>query len=278
MASQSSTHGITMSADRVVKTYASWNRGEHEQEWRALNLLAQYAPDLAPLPLEADLCAEPPVIVMSRLDGIPLRGQAVTPEQIEAMAEAITTLHDSVPESVLASLAPSPWNPSVAVAKARRFRAEQPYLGEDPLVLRAFAGGAEWLDSYPLDELAAATVTPVLGLSDGNLANYLWDGKRIRMVDWEDSGRSDRAFELAEVIEHIARFDGAFDGAVLLSQLKLTPAEADRVLELRRLLAFTWLCALGPGGPFFARNPEGALQWQAGRLLDLLDRSPVPKL
>ncbi|MCT9931857.1 aminoglycoside phosphotransferase family protein [Planotetraspora sp. A-T 1434] len=270
MAGQSSTHGVTMHADRVVKTYVSWSRGEHEQEWRALNLLAQYAPDLAPLPLEADLQAKPPVIVMSRLDGVPLRGQAVTPEQIEAMAEAITTLHESVPASVLAGMAPSPWNASVALAKARRLRAEQPDLGDDPLVTRAFAKGAEWLDDYPTDEFTAAEVAPVLGLSDGNLANYLWDGKRVRMVDWEDSGRSDRAFELAEVIEHISRFDGTFDGSALLEQIQLTTTEATRMLDLRRLLVFAWLCTLGPGGLFSKRNPAGSLERQADRLLGLL--------
>ncbi|MEW9532854.1 phosphotransferase family protein [Microbispora sp. NPDC049125] len=260
-----------MHADRVVKTYASWDRGEHEQEWRALKILAQYAPDLAPLPVVAELHAEPPVVVMSRLDGVPLRGQTVTAEQIKAMAEAITTLHKSVPASALAVMAPSPWNPSVAVAKARRLRAEQPYLGEDPVVLRAFAMGAEWLDSCAPEELVSGEATPVLGLSDGNLANYLWDGKRVQMVDWEDSGRSDRAFELAEVIEHISRFDGTFDGATLLAYVELTVAEAARVLDLQRLLAFTWLCTLGPGGVFSGRNPHGTLARQADRLRDLFN-------
>ncbi|KAA9379026.1 phosphotransferase [Microbispora cellulosiformans] len=269
MTGQSSTHGITMSAGGVVKTYASWDRGEHEREWRALNLLARYAPGLAPLPLEADLRAEPPVIVMSRLDGVPLRGRAVTPGQIEAMAEAITTLHASVPEPVLTGLAPSPWNPRVAVAKARRLRAERPYPGEDPLVLRAFAVGAEWLDSRPLDELAEATVTPVFGLSDGNLANYLWDGECVRLVDWEDSGRSDRAFELAEVVEHVSRFDGEFDGSALLEHFDLTTAETDRIREVRRLLALVWLHMLGPGGLFAERNADDALERQGKRVLSL---------
>ncbi|MEW9533997.1 phosphotransferase family protein [Microbispora sp. NPDC049125] len=270
MAGQSSTHVVTMLPDRVVKTYASWSRGEHEQEWRALNLLARYAPDLGPRPLEADMYAEPPVVAMSRLDGVPLRGQTVTAEQVKAMAEAITALHESVPASVLDGMAPSPWNPGVAVAKARRLRAQEPDLGEGPLVKRAFAAGAEWLDSYPLGRLTATDFTPVLGLSDGNLANYLWDGRRVRMVDWEDSGRSDRAFELAEVMEHISRVDGVFDGAALLAYAELTVAEAARVLDLRRLLAFTWLCTLGPGGLFSKRNPYGTLDRQADRLLELV--------
>ncbi|MFG1879324.1 phosphotransferase family protein [Sphaerisporangium sp. NPDC049003] len=270
MAGQSSTHGIEMYPERVVKTYTSWSRGEHQREWRALTLLAEYAPDLAPLPLEAHLDVEPPVVVMSRLDGVPLRGHAITSEQIAAMAEAITTLHEAVPSTVLADVAPSPWNPRVAVAKALRMRAERPDLGSDPVVVQAYAAGVEWITASRLEDLAGATVSPTLGLSDGNLANYLWDGKRVRLVDWEDSGRSDRAFELAEVIEHLSRVDGTFDGPALLSHIDLTTGEGTRVLEFRRLFAFSWMCMLGPDGPFSSRNPHGTLKRQAERLLELL--------
>ncbi|MEU1387219.1 MULTISPECIES: phosphotransferase [unclassified Nonomuraea] len=47
-------------------------------------------------------------------------------------------------------------------------------------------------------------------VADGNRANYLWDehDRRVRLVDWEDSGRNDRAFELGELCEHISRLDG----------------------------------------------------------------------
>ncbi|MEU3165552.1 phosphotransferase [Streptosporangium sp. NPDC006930] len=269
MAGQSSTHGIEMHPGRVIKTFESWDRGEHEQEWRALTLLAEYAPDLAPLPLEAHLEAEPPVVVMSRLDGIPLRGLDVTSEQIEAMAEAITTLHQAIPARVLADLAPSAWNPSVAIVKARRLRATTPDLGGDPVVAEAFAAGSKWLVDSQLDRLMEE-MTPVFGLSDSNLANYLWDGKRIRLIDWEDSGRSDRAFELAEVIEHISQIDGTFNGSGLLEHIDLTAAEAARVLAFRRIFAFSWMCLLGPDGPFSARNPRGTLESQAERLLSLL--------
>ncbi|MER5620067.1 phosphotransferase [Streptosporangium sp. NPDC002544] len=269
MTGQSSTHGIEMHPDRVIKTFESWSRGEHKQEWRALTLLAEYAPDLAPLPLEARLEAEPPVVVMSRLDGVSLRGLVVTSEQIEAMAEAITTLHRAVPMRVLADLAPSAWNPSVAVAKAQRLQAAAPDLGDDPVVVEAFAAGSKWLAGSQLDQLAVE-VTPVFGLSDSNLTNYLWDDKRVRLIDWEDSGRSDRAFELAEVIEHISQVDGTFDGPALLAHLDLTAAEAARVLAFRRLFAFSWMCMLGPGSLFSARNPCGTLERQAKRLLGLL--------
>ncbi|MFF5110252.1 phosphotransferase family protein [Streptosporangium sp. NPDC000509] len=269
MTGQSSTHGIEMHPDRVIKTFESWGRGEHEQEWRALTLLAEYAPELAPLPLEAHLEAEPPVVVMSRLDGVPLRGLDVTSEQIEAMAEAITTLHRAIPMRVLVDLAPSAWNPSVAIAKAQRLQAATPDLGGDPVVAEAFAAGSKWLVDSRLDRLMGE-MTPVFGLSDSNLANYLWDGKRIRLIDWEDSGRSDRAFELAEAVEHISQVDGIFDGPALLEHLDLSVTETARVLAFRRLFAFSWMCMLGPGSSFSARNPYGTLERQAERLLGLL--------
>ncbi|TMR11201.1 aminoglycoside phosphotransferase [Nonomuraea turkmeniaca] len=123
------------------------------------------------------------------------------------------------------------------------------------------------------DRLAAGSpFPPVLGMTDGNRANYLWDAGsgEIRIVDWEDSGTSDRAFELAEVTEHISRVDGHLDDDELLACLDLTAAEAARVHDFRRLIALSWLYMLGPGGPFAARNPPGTLERQAERVLALL--------
>jgi hypothetical protein len=69
MSREWSTHGVEITADRVVKRFRSCTGGEHDREWRALTLLERYAPDLAPAPLSADLSADPPVVIMSRLPG-----------------------------------------------------------------------------------------------------------------------------------------------------------------------------------------------------------------
>ncbi|MBX6169784.1 MAG: phosphotransferase, partial [Thermobispora bispora] len=73
-------------------------------------------------------------------------------------------------------------------------------------------------------------------------ANLLWDkdSGRVRLIDWEDSGSNDRAFELGELIEHVSRIDGGFDEARLLAHIDLTPEEADRVPGFRRLVALGW--------------------------------------
>jgi phosphotransferase family enzyme len=42
----------------------------------------------------------------------------------------------------------------------------------------------------------------VFGRGDPNLRNFLWNGHTLRLVDFEYAGWSDRAHELADLIEH----------------------------------------------------------------------------
>jgi hypothetical protein len=58
----------------VVKRFIEAHRGEAGREWRALTLLADHAPGLAPEPILADLAADAPVIEMSLLPGEPGSG------------------------------------------------------------------------------------------------------------------------------------------------------------------------------------------------------------
>jgi thiamine kinase-like enzyme len=108
---------------------------------------------------------------------------------------------------------------------------------------------------------------------DANLANFLWDGTEVRIVDFEDSGPSDRAFELAVLVEHLSAWsDAGLPADMFLGLFGLTAAEQVRVREYRRLCALFWLTMLRPGGPSHDRNPPGILERQAARLLRLLER------
>ncbi|MGW4801335.1 phosphotransferase family protein, partial [Nonomuraea sp. NPDC004297] len=140
----------------------------------------------------------------------------------------------------------------------------------------AWRDGAAWLASAGPDRLVANPLPPVLGLADGNHANYLWDAGegRVGLIDWEDSGRTDRAFELGELIEHISHVEGGVDAGRLLAQVDLAPGEAGRVHGFRRLLALGWFLQLGPGGPATPHNPAGTLDRQAARVRLLLDSHP----
>lgn len=265
------THSLELGDDVVVKRYTSWGRGEPYREWAALTLLAEHAPDLAPTPLEAALDAHPPRIVMSRLSGRILRGEHATGEQIKALATALNRLHQ-IPRHVVEGVEPAPWNPAAAVSKTRAWADKQPDLGSAPLAQEAFRAGVAWLASTAPDQLTTNPLPPVLGLADGNHANYLWDDheRRVRLIDWEDSGRSDRAFELGEVCEHISHIDGTLDAEQLLAYIDMADGEAERVRDFRRLIALGWFLQLGPDGPATPHNPAGTLERQADRLLQLL--------
>ncbi|MEU1621470.1 phosphotransferase [Streptomyces sp. NPDC005722] len=271
MAGQDNTHGLEMRSDVVVKRFTSWARGEPQREWRALTLLARYAPGLAPQPLDADLEGEPPTVAMSRLAGHPLRGTVVSGRSATALAKALAALHGAIPQKVLAEIPEGAWNVAKAVSKAQDWCAQEQLFGPDLQTERAFYEGRRWLDAAPLDDLVKADPVPVFGLTDGNLANYLFDGEVVRLVDFEDSGRSDRVFELAEIAEHPSGWvDSTLDVEGLLGHFSLTDMEAARLRDVRRLLALLWLIMLLPGRPGFDRNPAGTAERQATRLLALL--------
>ncbi|MGA5284897.1 phosphotransferase [Streptomyces griseoincarnatus] len=268
MEGQSSTHGVELRARTVIKRFRSWDRGEAEREWRALTLLARYAPGLAPVPISSQLHAEPPAVVMSRLPGSPLRGTKIGEMETAALAAALAELQTAVPLEVLRDIPPCPWNIEAAFAKAQKWCEDRPSLGGDPVIAHAYSAGTQWLSLARFEERSWSSI---FGLSDGNLANYLWDGSRVRVLDFEDSGRSNRVFELAEIVEHPSCWvDTEFDSGSLLGHFDLSVQEVTELREVRRLLSLLWFMMFLPGRPGHLRNPAGTLEAQAGRLLDLL--------
>src|ERR1700689_2005151 len=224
------THLVDIGEDEVVKRFRSWDRGEHLREWQALTLLASYAPDLAPAPLSADLTSVPPQVRMSRVPGLPLGGlpldrlppdgQAVTPGHLDAVAAAISRLHAAVPRDVVAGLRPQPWLEAGAGRPVQSLVAESPAADGDAPARAAFDAGMRWLGRAADPQPEPHSV--VFGQGDGNLANYLWDGERVRLVDFEDSGRSDRAYELAAFAEHLSVWhDAGIETGALLGRFDL---------------------------------------------------------
>jgi hypothetical protein len=66
-------------------------------------------------------------------------------------------------------------------------------------------------------------------------------------------------------VEHLSTRD--LDGAGICARFDVDPV---RLQASRRLWAMFWLRLLLPGGPAERRNPPGAADRQARRLLDLL--------
>jgi hypothetical protein len=246
------THELTYTGSTLTKRYVSWDRGEHLREWAVLRHLHRLAPGLAPEPLAAALDASPPSVVMSVVPGKPVR-----PDQPDALAAAIGQLW-SVPIDGLPGvcawaddlrfgrlLVDGPPPPS-GVTAAAYDAALAWWSGPDPVLLRT-----------PPDP-------PVLGHRDPNLANYLWDGGVVRIVDFEDSALSDPATELAILAEHLST--RGLDVEAFAARFDV---DRRRYVAARRLWAMFWLRLLLPGGPAERRNPPGTADRQAERVLGL---------
>ena len=271
----------------MVKRFAQASRGEPDREWRALTLLAEHAPGLAPEPILADLAGHPPVIEMSLLAGEPLGGQPLTAAQESALVRALGQLWQSVPVSRVVPLPGEAGNEAQLVGAVRERAVQAQDLSDDPVVRAAHSFGLDWLswavgesgrlagqDSYfdpgSGSQAGWPGLSPAFGQGDANLANFLWDGERVRIVDFEDSGLSDRPFELAVLVEHISAWsDGALDGERFIAAFDLSRAERARLADCRRLAALSWLLYLRPGADASLRNPPGTLRRQAERLLAL---------
>jgi hypothetical protein len=267
-----STHGLEFQGDIVVKKFRARERDEPLREWRALQLLDRYAPGLAPRPIREDLAGDPPLVVMSRIAGVPLRGQEITKRQLKALAEAINALHNAVPVEQVRKLPACAYHPHLALENARVWSSGKLDLGSDPVVAAALELGSQWLDRFDLATAGERAPSIVFGHSDGNLANFLWDGSKVHLVDFELSGRSDRPFELAELVEQISMWvDRDVDTTFLLSRFKLTDYENWRLREFRILFAFTWLLMLLPRRSANVKNPPGTLERQARRFLKFFD-------
>ncbi|KOV71607.1 hypothetical protein ADL00_07300 [Streptomyces sp. AS58] len=265
------THGVEMTAERVIKRFASRDDGHAEREWRGLTLLSAHVPGLAPEPWAVDLAADEPVVVMSRVAGVPLRGMVLGRNEVEALAAAVTALFEAVPPDVVRGVPLRPGRPSALLGHVGSWAVEvRPETGG--LVRQAVDAGLDWLAGSGLEAGAWQEVPEVFGPGDGNLANYLWDGVRVRVVDFEDSGRSDRAFELAEITEHVGSWiEHPLDVPEFLGEFDLSSAETARLHKCRRLLALVWLFLLARDDPQDPRNPPGTAEQQAVRLLELLE-------
>ena len=274
-----STHAITVGEGIAVKRFRSHVDGgerrlfgdEPRREWRALELLARYAPGLAPRPIRADLDSDPPLIAMSQVPGEPLGTCPVTRAQEDAVAAALSRLHHAIPPSVLATVGQAPGSPQLLPGRIREMAHACNAELLDPLPREAYWSALGWLDSGWAERPRSATGQPVFAQGDPNLANHLWDGDSVHLVDFEASGCGDRATELADFVEHVTVWAHAGISAEdFLDRFDVNPGERRQITQLRRLFAAFWVMRLLPGGSAYHRNPPGTFERQASRLLDLL--------
>ena len=208
--------------------------------------------------MAADLDTDPPTVTMTVVPGEPLGGSLTAP-QSDALATGILALWAVSLESVTEV---DPWVDVLPFAR-RLTEGPRPASG---VTAAAYDAALAWWKGPDPAVLRACPHASVLGHGDANLANYLWYGRRVRIVDLEDARISDPATELANLVEHLSArsivvgdFSRRFD------------PDPVRFLAARRVWAMLWLRLLLPSGSPEHRNPPGTCDAQARRLVSLLE-------
>lgn len=268
---QTSTHGLTIGETEVRKEFVTDHEAQADREWACLALLAVHAPGLAPRPLRRE-DGETPVIVMERLPGEPLAPRPLSPGQTAALGSSLRRLYDVPVQAVTeAGIGPRRYGAPEHAQVMVEWLAGDHDLGEclDPaLVGDALVRAREYFAAPPLPEPRLTA----LGIGDLNPANVLWDGERCRLVDFEDGGLSDPAYELADHVEHLgSRLPGVYDERALAGAVGLDAEDRARMAAYRPLWAGFWLAMLLPGNPSWRRNPRGTTEDQAAHFMALVD-------
>lgn len=268
---QTHTHDIVLGETEVRKRFVTASR-EAEREWRCLNLIWSHAPGLAPRPLRYERSGDNHTVVMERLPGSPLGTGPLTDTQLESLGRCLSSLFAIPTDAVLeAGISERRLGPSALRLSLPAWLQEPQDLSlcrDAPLVREGLDAATEWL-ARPA-ALPSAQLT-AMGIADLNPANIIWDGRVCRLLDFEDGGLTDPAYDIADHVEHIAnRSRGVLETRSLSDAVGLSDAERDRVRAYRPVWAAFWLVMLLPGNGGFARNPAGTTESQARHLLSLL--------
>ena len=266
---QTSTHDVTVGEREVRKRFVAGHEEQAEREWACLTVLAEDAPGLAPRPLRRE-DTDTPVIVMERVPGEPLAPRPLTTGQTYALGAALRRLYD-VPMAAAreAGIGTRRYGAREHAQVMQEWLADDHDLDEclDPvLVGEALEEARAYVASPPVPEPRFTA----LGIADLNPANVLWDGCRVRLVDFEDGGLSDPAYELADHVEHLgSRLRGVYDVRALPDAVGLGAEDRERMAAYRPLWAAFWLATLLPGNGGWHRNQPGTTEDQAAHFMAL---------
>jgi aminoglycoside phosphotransferase (APT) family kinase protein len=263
------THDVFATEDEpslVVKVFSEFNRSEPEREWRALVSLA--GSGIAPGPVRFDP-GERPVVVMERVGGSSLAADAFDATHAAAIGGSHRLVHRTSGEPPRE--APSSGLQATRVALGQE-HGESAGQQSDPadVVGQAWRAAQAWFADFDLDRLVSPERLR-FSRGDPNLSNYLWTDEGLVLIDWENSGHSDPALELADMAEHASTrvlSDDFWD--LVADATELTTSDRARFSQGRRVMACFWLVLIE------SRHRQGlpttvTLEEQAKRTLNILD-------
>jgi aminoglycoside phosphotransferase (APT) family kinase protein len=230
-----------------IKLYRLDGKQRPQREWHALSLLAAHHVPYVPRPLWLDDSTESPAMAMTFVTGAPIPDAARKESALSGLIETWQQIHVTPVEGPLAGL--------VRIDSAAHYckritgiwagqLADNPH---DPLTgeLQPLLDG--WRESGDADVLAEPQPL-AFSRGDANLLNWLYDpaSHTTSCVDFEFSGTSDPAFDIADLVEHIsARTFSDETWATVVAALGADNAAfARRFHAAQRTCALRWLAVL----------------------------------
>lgn len=206
---------------------------------------------------------------MELLPGSHLGNVALTASQLVELEVAYKALYQITPATLGERLWAIDWDIRFLVEWMRDHLPVLVNAGhEDEAAAEAASLMGDWLDSDDPAYFLEASDCVVFTRGDQNMANAMWDGKRIRFVDFEYCGWNDLSRDLSLVTDHVQSYATSVeDWNTFLAQFDLTSAQRRRLQAGRRRQALSWLAkeCLKPGS--LRGLPEG------NRIEIVLDRA-----
>jgi thiamine kinase-like enzyme len=188
--------------DLVIKFTVRDERDRAGREYGALAALCQAGLSIAPEPIQLDRANyDQPVVVQSWLEGEVSDTPPTTDDGWQKLVQHLASVHTVTPEKMRMQL---PWatiNANTAEQGKQRVWQQVTHIPRraQPASLRALLRRFE-ASQFP--EWPSAPVA--LCRLDNNIANYIRRPGRWASVDWEYSGWGDPAFDVANLVTHVA--------------------------------------------------------------------------
>ena len=211
--------------------------------------LRDRVPDRCPLPVSWN--SSPAWLLAELLPGTHLGQAELTESQLAELAHAYKALYQITPESIDEPLWNIDWPIDFLVGRLQEALTQLIDRGrEDAASAEAASLVGDWFTSDGPALFLEASDCVVFARGDQNMANAMWDGERIRFVDFEYCGWNDMARDLSLVTDHIQSYATPIESwNWFVAQFDLTPSQQRRLRAGRRRQALWWLAkeCLKPG-------------------------------
>jgi thiamine kinase-like enzyme len=183
----------------------------------------------------------PPHVVSEFLPGNSLGNQHLSSAQLQELATASKELYVLTPDHSGLPMWDIDWSIRQSLVNLQNRLDQLTSIRTEGIVSEAVRLIKQWLCSTD-PEILFDVDRLVFSRGDQNLANCLWDGEKIRFVDFEDCGWNDLALDLSLLTEHIQSYGTPIEAwNSYIDLFDLSATEHRRLMAARCRVAFEWL-------------------------------------